>query len=87
MRKSGINYSFVVVRPEQFVVSRTTPTNSGTLEQRPLFVVENSCTRQGTELSFPKGLGPTTPSHAFSDGGNIAAERWIGNRRYSLLKV
>ena len=28
---------------------------------------------------FPKGLGPTTPSHAFSETGNTAVGRLIGN--------
>jgi hypothetical protein len=52
---------------------RTTRTNNGTVEQHPLFVVENSCTRQGTELHFRKDLGQP---HQVMPFPTRATQRW-----------
>src|ERR1700712_4676110 len=79
-----MNYSSVVVRPEQFVVLTTTRTNNGTLSSVRCSSWD-SCAEHGQSFRFRKDLGWTTPSHAFFDTGNIASGRSIRNRRHSLL--
>jgi len=78
-----MNYSFVVVRPERFIVLRTTRTNKKRLDSV-------GCSSRGTHArgrdraSVSERTWAYQTKSAFSDAAYIAPEPPACNRRYSI---